>query len=54
MPGVLPRTPHALRRGQAHRGIANEFADLVNDRMNSRVKQVARLLGLEAEIKAEG
>jgi exopolyphosphatase/guanosine-5'-triphosphate,3'-diphosphate pyrophosphatase len=51
MPGVLPRTPMLCIKGKVSVALPKEFADLVNDRMNSRVKQVAKLLGLEAEIK---
>ena len=51
MPGVLPRTPMTCVKGKAVLTLPKEFLGLSNDRLQSRLKQVAKLLGHEAEIK---
>ncbi|MGD0633311.1 MAG: Ppx/GppA family phosphatase [Beijerinckiaceae bacterium] len=51
MPGVLPRTPMLCAKGRITVTLPKEFAGLMNDRLLSRVKQVAKLLTLDVEVK---
>ncbi|WP_395667116.1 Ppx/GppA family phosphatase [Methylocella sp.] len=50
MPGVLPRAPLACAKDKVTLTLAPELADLASDRLYSRVKQLARLIGREANI----
>ncbi|MDR3461773.1 MAG: Ppx/GppA family phosphatase [Beijerinckiaceae bacterium] len=51
MPGVLPRTPMLCAKGRVTVNLPKELAGLMNDRLLSRVKQVAKLLTLDVEVK---
>jgi exopolyphosphatase/guanosine-5'-triphosphate,3'-diphosphate pyrophosphatase len=51
MPGVLPRTPMLCLNGKVSVTLPAEFTGLMNERLQSRVKQVAKLLVLDAEVK---
>ena len=51
MPGVLSRTPMLCAKGRVTVSLPKEFAGLMNDRLLSRVKQVAKLLTLDVEVK---
>jgi exopolyphosphatase/guanosine-5'-triphosphate,3'-diphosphate pyrophosphatase len=52
MPGVLPRTPLRARDGRLVLGLPEDFVDLASERLTSRAKALARLLGMEAVIEA--
>ncbi|WP_274541230.1 MULTISPECIES: Ppx/GppA family phosphatase [Methylosinus] len=52
MPGVLPRTPLRMGDGRLALGLPDEFAELASERLTSRTKALARLLGAEAAIEA--
>jgi exopolyphosphatase/guanosine-5'-triphosphate,3'-diphosphate pyrophosphatase len=54
MPGVLPRTPMLCTKGRVTVTLPKEFTGLMNDRLLSRVKQVAKLLTLDLEVKIAG
>jgi exopolyphosphatase/guanosine-5'-triphosphate,3'-diphosphate pyrophosphatase len=51
MPGVLPRAPLRVRGGKVVLGLTPARADLVSDRLSSRLKALGRLIGLEAAIE---
>lgn len=51
MPNVLPRTPLRCSKGKLILKVAKDFAPLANDRLASRLKSLARLIGREPEIK---
>jgi exopolyphosphatase/guanosine-5'-triphosphate,3'-diphosphate pyrophosphatase len=51
MPGVLPRTTLAVEKGLLKLTLPADFADLASDRVMSRLKAVARLVGVDAEIE---
>jgi exopolyphosphatase/guanosine-5'-triphosphate,3'-diphosphate pyrophosphatase len=44
-PGVLPRVKLTCQKGQLLLTLPPDLADLAGDRLNGRVKQLARLLG---------
>ena len=50
MQGVLPRTTMRLAEATLKLSLPEELADLASDRVLNRVKSLARLLGVEAEI----
>lgn len=52
MPGVLPRAPLCARDGRLVLGLPEDFADLASERLTSRAKALARLVGMEAVIEA--
>ncbi|HEY8260375.1 MAG TPA: exopolyphosphatase, partial [Methylosinus sp.] len=52
MPGVLPRAPIRARDGRLVLSLPANYADLVSERLTSRAKALARLLGMEAVIEA--
>jgi exopolyphosphatase/guanosine-5'-triphosphate,3'-diphosphate pyrophosphatase len=52
MPGVLPRTPMTLQGGKVTITLPEELAALNSDRLQARLKQFARLLGGDPEIRA--
>nr|WP_255608744.1 exopolyphosphatase [Methylosinus sp. Sm6] len=52
MPGVLPRTPIVARDGRLSLSLPEEFAELASERLTSRAKALARLIGAEASIEA--
>ena len=47
MPGILPRTPMLCTKTQVVLTLPPDLADLVSDRLASRLKQLARLIGRE-------
>jgi exopolyphosphatase/guanosine-5'-triphosphate,3'-diphosphate pyrophosphatase len=47
MPGVLPRTPMLCVKGKVTMTLPTDLRDLMNDRLQSRVKQVGKTLGRE-------
>lgn len=51
MPGILPRVPLKVRDNQLVLTLAPELAALVNERMRSRVRQLARLIGREPVVE---
>jgi exopolyphosphatase/guanosine-5'-triphosphate,3'-diphosphate pyrophosphatase len=52
MPGVLPRTPLVLQKGRVLLSLPSDLAPLNSDRLQSRLKQFARLLGGDPEVRA--
>jgi exopolyphosphatase/guanosine-5'-triphosphate,3'-diphosphate pyrophosphatase len=54
MPGVLPRTPVACVKTKVELNLPPDLADLASDRLYSRVKQLARLIGREAIVTVAG
>jgi exopolyphosphatase/guanosine-5'-triphosphate,3'-diphosphate pyrophosphatase len=52
MPGVLPRTPLVAGEGRLALKLPDEYADLASERLTSRARALARLLGAESVIEA--
>jgi exopolyphosphatase/guanosine-5'-triphosphate,3'-diphosphate pyrophosphatase len=52
MPGVLPRAPLIAERGRVTLTLPSDLAALNSDRLQSRLKQFARLIGGDPEIRA--
>ena len=52
MPGVLPRAPMVCVRGKVVLTLAPDLAPLNSDRLQTRLKQFARLIGGDPEIRA--
>jgi exopolyphosphatase/guanosine-5'-triphosphate,3'-diphosphate pyrophosphatase len=50
MPGVLPYTPMAVQRGRLVLRLPGRFAPLAGERVSSRLRQLARLVGRESEV----
>ena len=53
MPGVLPNTPLRVERGRLLLRLKGEFAALSGDRVFSRLRQLARLIGREPAMLAK-
>jgi exopolyphosphatase/guanosine-5'-triphosphate,3'-diphosphate pyrophosphatase len=51
MPGVLPKTPMVVRRGQLTLKLPGRFAALGGDRVFNRLRQLARLIGREPALE---
>jgi exopolyphosphatase / guanosine-5'-triphosphate,3'-diphosphate pyrophosphatase len=51
MAGVLPRVPLTMRRGAIVLDLPRELAALASDRLTNRLKQLARLLEVEARVQ---
>ncbi len=54
MPDVLPRTPVACGANKVVLTLPADLADLVSDRLHSRLKQLARLIGREPVVSIAG
>jgi exopolyphosphatase/guanosine-5'-triphosphate,3'-diphosphate pyrophosphatase len=54
MAGVLPRTPMLCAKSKLTLTLPQDLAALANDRLNNRLKQLARLIGREANIVIAG
>jgi exopolyphosphatase/guanosine-5'-triphosphate,3'-diphosphate pyrophosphatase len=52
MPGVLPRAPMVCEKGRAILTLPTDLAPLSSERLQSRMRQFARLIGADAEIRA--
>jgi exopolyphosphatase / guanosine-5'-triphosphate,3'-diphosphate pyrophosphatase len=52
MPGVLPRAPMVCEKGKVILNLPSELAPLNSERLQSRLRQFARLIGGDAEIRA--
>jgi exopolyphosphatase/guanosine-5'-triphosphate,3'-diphosphate pyrophosphatase len=52
MPGVLPRTPLVVQKGRVLLTLPSDLAPLNSDRLQTRLKQFARLLGGDPEVRA--
>ncbi len=52
MPGVLPRAPMVLDKGHVVLTLPAELAPLSSERLQSRMRQFARLIGSDPEIRA--
>lgn len=50
MPGVLPHTPLRVERGKLVLRMKGKFAALAGDRVGSRLKQLAKLIGYPAKL----
>jgi exopolyphosphatase/guanosine-5'-triphosphate,3'-diphosphate pyrophosphatase len=50
-PGVLPRTPLKVERHRLVLRLEGETAALAGDRVSSRLKQLARLVGREPVVQ---
>ena len=51
MAGVLPRAPLVMRSGAIVLELPRELAALASDRLTARLKQLARLLDVEARVE---
>ena len=54
MPDVLPRTPVVCVKSKVVLTLPADLADLASDRLYSRVKQLARLIGRDAIVTIAG
>ena len=52
MPGTLPRAPMAVQKGKVVLTLPSDLAALNSDRLQPRLRQFARLLGGDPEIRA--
>jgi exopolyphosphatase / guanosine-5'-triphosphate,3'-diphosphate pyrophosphatase len=52
MPGVLPRAPMICEKGRVVLTLPAELASLSSERLQSRIRQFARLIGGDPEIRA--
>jgi exopolyphosphatase/guanosine-5'-triphosphate,3'-diphosphate pyrophosphatase len=52
MPGVLPRTPMVAQKGRVALMLPSDLAALNSDRLQTRLRQFARLIGGDPEIRA--
>jgi exopolyphosphatase/guanosine-5'-triphosphate,3'-diphosphate pyrophosphatase len=51
MPGILPRAPLAVVKDKLVLTIPADLADVANERVNGRMKQLGRLIGRDYAIK---
>ena len=51
MPGVLSRAPMICSKNKLVLSVPKDLSPLVNDRLNGRLKQMAKLIGREPAIK---
>jgi exopolyphosphatase / guanosine-5'-triphosphate,3'-diphosphate pyrophosphatase len=51
MPGVLPRTPMRAEKGRVTLALPSDLAPLNSDRLQTRLRQFARLIGGDPEIR---
>jgi exopolyphosphatase/guanosine-5'-triphosphate,3'-diphosphate pyrophosphatase len=54
MPGVLSRTPMTVQKGKVVLTLPSDLAALNSDRLQTRLRQFARLLGGDPEVRAAG
>jgi exopolyphosphatase / guanosine-5'-triphosphate,3'-diphosphate pyrophosphatase len=54
MPGVLPHTPLVVERGKLKLTLQGKFATLAGERVASRLRQFARIVGREPVIVTDG
>ncbi len=52
MPGVLPRTPMVAQKGRVALMLPSDLAPLNSDRLQTRLRQFARLIGGDPEVRA--
>jgi exopolyphosphatase / guanosine-5'-triphosphate,3'-diphosphate pyrophosphatase len=52
MPGVLPRAPMICQKGKVLLTLPSDLAPLNSDRLQNRMKQFARLIGGDPEVRA--
>jgi exopolyphosphatase/guanosine-5'-triphosphate,3'-diphosphate pyrophosphatase len=50
MPGVLPHTPLAVRKGRLELRLPERFAPLAGDRVSSRLRQLGRVIGRDSAV----
>ena len=53
MPGILPRMPLEVVKDKLVLTVPPDLADIANERVNGRLKQLARLIGREFAIKVK-
>jgi exopolyphosphatase/guanosine-5'-triphosphate,3'-diphosphate pyrophosphatase len=53
MPGMLPRTPLLVQKDKLVLTLPDELADLANERVQGRLKALAKLIGREPSIKVK-
>ena len=53
MPGMLPRTPLLVQKDKLVLTLPGELADLANERVQGRLKALAKLIGREPSIKVK-
>ena len=53
MPGILPRAPLACERGRVVLTLPSDLAPLNSERLQSRMRLFARLIGVDAEIRKQ-
>ena len=51
MPGILPRTPMVVEKGRIALILPSDLAALNSDRLQTRLKQFARLIGGDTEVR---
>ncbi len=54
MPGILPRTPMVVRKGKVVLTLPRDLEALNSERLQARMKQFARLIGGDPEIRVAG
>lgn len=52
MPGVLPNTPLKVERGRLVIRLPDRYADLAGDRVSTRLRQLAKLVGYDSAVLA--
>ena len=52
MPGVLPRTPMVVQKGRITLMLPSDLAPLNSDRLQTRLRQFARLIGGDPEVRS--
>jgi exopolyphosphatase/guanosine-5'-triphosphate,3'-diphosphate pyrophosphatase len=50
MPGVLPRAPMRVEKGQLVLRLEDDLAALAGERLKKRVSQLGKLIGCKSEI----
>jgi exopolyphosphatase/guanosine-5'-triphosphate,3'-diphosphate pyrophosphatase len=53
VPGILPRTKLCCVKGKVVLTLPRDLADLANDRLNARLKQLGKLIGRAHSIVIE-
>jgi exopolyphosphatase/guanosine-5'-triphosphate,3'-diphosphate pyrophosphatase len=53
MPGILPRTPLTVVKDKLVLSIPPDLADVANERVNGRMKQLSKLIGRDYAIKVK-
>ena len=51
MPGILPRMPLKVRGDQLALSVPKQLVPLINERVQNRLRQLARLIGREPALE---